>query len=108
MKWTSIDIVKEYWTRMQSNNFAFAAEILSDQFILEWPQSHERLRGKENFIAVNEEYPAHGRWEFTLHRIVGDEHTVVTDVSVTDGVSQDRAITFSYIEHGKITKQIEY
>ena len=108
MKLTSVEIVEEYWTRMQSNNFAFAAEILSDQFFVEWPQSNERLRGKQNFITVNEEYPAHGRWEFTLNRIVGDEHMVVTDVSVTDGARQDRAITFSYIEHGKIAKQIEY
>ncbi len=108
MKMNSIDIVKEYWSRMQTNDFASAAEILSDHFILDWPQSNERIRGKKNFIAVNSEYPAHGRWEFTINRIVGDEKTVVTDVSITDGSIQARAITFSTIKDDKIVKQIEY
>lgn len=104
----SIEVVKEYWSRMQTNDFALAAEILSEQFILDWPQSNERIRGKKNFIAVNAEYPAHGRWKFIVNRIVGDDITVVTDVSITDGSLQARAITFSSVKDGKIIKQVEY
>jgi len=104
----SIKIVKEYWSRMQTNDFALAAELLSDHFILDWPQSNERIRGKKNFIAINAEYPTHGRWEFIVNRIVGDDITVVTDVSITDDSLQARAITFSFVKDGKITKQVEY
>lgn len=108
MNMNSVEIVREYWSRMETNDFAFAAEILSDQFILDWPQSNERIRGKKNFIAVNTEYPAQGRWEFTVNRIIGDENTVVTDVSVTDGTIKARAITFSTVMDDKIVNQIEY
>ncbi len=104
----SVEIVREYWSRMQTNDFAFAAEILSDQFILDWPQSNERIRGKKNFIAVNTEYPSQGRWDFTVNRIIGDQNTVVTDVSVTDGTIKARAITFSTVMDDKIANQIEY
>ena len=104
----SVEIVREYWSRMETNDFAFAAEILSDQFILDWPQSNERIRGKKNFIAVNTEYPTQGRWEFTVNKIIGDENTVVTDVSVTDGTIKARAITFSTVMDDKIVHQIEY
>ncbi len=102
------NIVKEYWTRMQANDFAFAAELFSDNFVLDWPQSNERIRGKQNFITVNKEYPAHGRWEFTINQIVGDDQKVVTDVSITDGVIHARAITFSRVETGYIVRQVEY
>ena len=93
---------------MQSNNFADAGEFLHDDYILEWPQSGERIRGRLNFIAINKNYPAHGRWEFTVHRIVEEGDQVVSDVEVTDGVIQGRVITFSTVRDGKILQQIEF
>ena len=102
-----VSVVREFWERMQTNDFAFAAELLAGDFVLDWPQSRERIRGRLNFV-VNREYPAHGRWEFTLNRIVGDDSTVVSDVSITDGVQHARAITFSTVKDGRITRQIEY
>ncbi|HEY9101566.1 nuclear transport factor 2 family protein [Chitinimonas sp.] len=104
----AVAVVREYWRRMQSNDFAYAAQILSGDFRLEWPQSNERLRGRENFTRMNSEYPAHGRWEFTVHRIVGDELAAVSDVSITDGVQRARAITFSSVAGGLITSQTEF
>ena len=106
MEANAIEIVKEYWKRMQSNDFAYAAELFAEGYVLDWPQSNERIRGRKNFTAVNEEYPAEGRWEFTVNRIVGDEVTVVTDVSITDGAIQARAITFFTVKNGKIVKQV--
>jgi len=104
----AIDVVREFYQRMNTNDFHLAGELLSDQFVLEWPQSKERIRGRENFIAVNAEYPASGRWVFTINRIVGNETEVVSDVSVTDGVQRARAITFSTVDNGRITSQVEF
>lgn len=108
METNAIDIVKEYWKRMQSNDFAFAAELFADEYVLDWPQSNERIRGRKKFTSVNEEYPAQGRWEFILNRIVGNDEMVVTDVSITDGVTQAKAITFTTVKNGKIVRQVEY
>ena len=77
-------------------------------FVLDYPQSNERIRGRENFARMNEEYPAHGRWQFTINRIVADESEVVTDVTVTDGVQKARAITFFTITDGQIVKMLEF
>jgi len=93
---------------MQTNNFKAAGEFLHDNFILEWPQSGERIRGRGNFLAINENYPAHGRWEFTIHHILAEEEEVVSDLSVTDGVITGRVITFSTIRDGKILHQTEF
>ena len=104
----SKDVVTQFWAMMQRNDFAAAGEMLHDAYVLEWPQSGERIRGRSNFVAVNTHYPAAGPWHFTLHRLLADDNEVVTDVTVTDGVTVGRAITFSTVKDGRILQQIEY
>jgi SnoaL-like domain len=104
----AIDIVKEFWKLMQTNDFQSVGSLLSDDYILEWPQSNERVRGRDNFAAMNEQYPAHGRWQFVINNIVGNETEAVSDVSITDGVQAARAITFTTVKDGKICKQLEF
>jgi ketosteroid isomerase-like protein len=105
---TTVEVVKKYWSLMQSNDFQSVGQVLSDDFVLEWPQSGQRIRGRENFSAMNEEYPAHGRWRFTINRLIGDDVQAVTDVSLTDGVQVARAISFFSIADGKIQKMVEF
>ena len=104
----SKQIIEGFWAAMQTNDFKDAGEFLHEGYILEWPQSGERIRGRANFVAVNEHYPAHGRWEFTIHRITAEGDEVVSDVSVTDGAITARAITFSTVRAGKILHQTEF
>jgi ketosteroid isomerase-like protein len=101
-------VVEKFWAAMQTNDFSSAGEFLHDDYVLEWPQSGERIRGRENFVAINTNYPAHGRWEFRIHRILAEGDEVVSDVGVTDGTIVGRAITFSTIRDGKIIYQIEF
>jgi ketosteroid isomerase-like protein len=104
----ALNLVRDFWRRMASNDFATVSPLLAAGFVLEWPQSNERIRGAERFVRMNQEYPAHGPWRFTLHRLIGDEHEVVSDVSVTDGVQQARAISFFTIEDGAIARLVEF
>jgi len=101
-------VVERFWAAMQTNDFKSAGEFLHDDYILVWPQSGERIRGRANFVALNENYPAHGRWEFTIQRIIAEGDEVVSDIGVTDGVVMGRAITFSTIHNGKILHQTEF
>jgi ketosteroid isomerase-like protein len=101
-------VVEEFWAAMQTNDFQAAGEFLHEDYVLEWPQSGERIRGRANFVAINKNYPAHGRWEFTVHRILAEGNEVVSDVGVTDGLVTARVITFSTIRDGKIFRQTEF
>ena len=56
--------MERFWATMRTNDFQAVGELLHDDYVLEWPQSGERIRGRANFVAINENYPAHGRWEF--------------------------------------------
>lgn len=102
------DIVLAFWEAMNSNDFTRASEWLSPNFSCFWPQSGELIVGRENFIAINTHYPADGDWRFTIHSMMSDEDRVVTDVSITDGIQKDRAITFHTVANGLICKQTEF
>jgi ketosteroid isomerase-like protein len=102
------EIVREYWRLMGTNDFRAVGAVLADDFILDWPQSNERIRGRERFASVNSEFPAQGRWEFTIHHLVAGEGEAVTDVTVTDGSRRDRAISFFTVRDGRIARIVEY
>jgi len=105
---TAVEVANRFWELMKTNDFRSVGSLMSDDFTLEWPQSNERIRGRDNFAAMNEEYPAHGRWEFTVNRLFGNEDEAVSDVSVTDGVQRARAITFFSVVSGQIVKIVEF
>jgi limonene-1,2-epoxide hydrolase len=102
------EILETFWTTMGTNDFNAAAKLLHDDYILEWPQSGERIHGRDNFAAMNTAYPAAGKWTFQINHIAAEGDLVVTDVSVSDGKLHDRCITFSTIRNGMIYKQIEF
>lgn len=101
-------VVAQFWAAMDENDWSAAADLFADAYVLEWPQSGERIVGRENFMAANANYPSAGRWSFTLHRILAERDTVVTEVSVSDGVTHARVITFSTVHAGKILHQREF
>jgi len=104
----SKQIIESFWATMETNDFYAAAQLLHDDYILEWPQSGERIVGRDNFAAINTKYPAEGKWHFTINHIAAEGDMVVTDVAVTDGKRIDRVLTFSTIRDGKIWKQVEF
>lgn len=108
MAQSAVEVVRQFWETMQGNDFYAVGYLLGDDFVLEWPQSRERIRGRENFARMNAEYPAQGRWQFTINRLFGNDNEAVSDVSVTDGKVHGRAITFSTVRDGKIVKQVEF
>jgi ketosteroid isomerase-like protein len=102
------NVVREYWRLMATNDFASVAAVLAPGFVLEWPQSNERIRGAANFARMNAEYPSHGPWRFEVHRIVASADSAVSDVGVTDGVQTARALSFFTVSEGRITRLVEF
>lgn len=93
---------------MTTNDFRAVGRLLSDDYRLEYPQSGETFSGPDNFVHINEDYPANGLWRFTVHKLVAEGSEVVTDVSVTDSVVKARVITFSTVKGGLIVRQLEF
>lgn len=100
--------VHEFWRLMGTNDFAAVGAVLAPDFVLEWPQSRERIRGAANFAQMNAEYPAAGPWRFEVHRVVANGDQVVTDTSVTDGQTVGRALTFFTVREERIVHITEF
>lgn len=105
---TTRQLVDQFWAAMQANDWDAAAALFADDYMLQWPQSGERIRGAANFVAINRAYPAAGRWRFTVERLVVEGEQAVTDVVVSDGAVNARAITFTMVRNGRIAGQVEY
>jgi hypothetical protein len=93
---------------MATNDFQSVGSLLADDFVLDWPQSGERIRGRDNYAAMNEQYPAKGRWTFTINTIVGNDEEAVSDVTVCHGAQTARAISFFEIRGSVIVKMVEF
>src|SRR5262245_26802419 len=105
----ALDLVQEFWRLMATNDFRSVGALLRDDFVLDWPQSGERILGRDNYAAMNEQYPTTtGRWTFIINRLVGDEDQAVSDVTVNDGVQTARAISFFEVRGGKIVQMVEF
>jgi len=102
------DVVGSFWDAMEANDWRRAAELLADGCVVDWPCSGERISTREEFVAVQERYPASGRWQFDIHRLVVDGDLAVTELTVTDGEQSARAIVFSEVDGERIARQVEY
>lgn len=101
-------VVREFWRLMATNDFDSVAAVLSEDLLVEWPQSGERFRGPAAFVRVNAQYPTAGRWQFTVNRVVACGEQVVTQVSVTDEVQSAEPISFFTVRGGRIVNLVEY
>ena len=75
-------IVARYATALPAD-FATLASLRHPDFVEEWPQSRERIRGHANYQAIHENYPG-GLPDLKPRRILGSEDRwVVTPSSTT-------------------------
>ena len=105
---TAVDTAREFWRLMSSNDFSSVSTVLAPDFVLDWPQTNERIRGAQRFAEMNQTYPAHGPWTFTIHRLFGAGSEAVSDVTVSDGVQTARALSFFTVVQGKVTHLVEF
>lgn len=101
--------LESFWAAMQENDWERAAGHLTPDCVVDWPCSGERIVGRENFAAIQAQYPTNtGRWSFDVHRIVAEEGVVVSEVTVTDEQQAARVVAFSILEGSQIAHQVEY
>ncbi|HEX6262581.1 MAG TPA: nuclear transport factor 2 family protein [Actinomycetota bacterium] len=63
-------------------DFDVLGELRHPDYVEDWPQSGERIRGHERYVRIHEQYPG-GLPESEVRRIVGSEDRWVTTPSFT-------------------------
>lgn len=99
--------VQLLWDRMQARDWAGVGALLADDVTVDWPVSGERIRGRENYVRVNAEYPE--GWSIRVLRIVASGDEVVSEVEVPhDSMGIHRVASFWRVRDGLITEGREY
>ena len=103
---TARELATELWRCFDAGRFRDALPLLSEDFEACWPNTRERIRGRENFIALNENYP--GVWRCTVQRIEEHADGVVTVTEISDGETSLFALSFFDVRDGRIVGAQEY
>lgn len=100
--------VDRYWQALERNDYEAAQTQLHDEFVEEWPQSGERVRGRENWMRVIVEHPT--RPTFRVRRILGGSDVWVTEVAFDyahDGSPPYQVCAVQEVRDGKIWRLTE-
>jgi ketosteroid isomerase-like protein len=77
-------IVERYVEAMNANDWNAVGDLQHPDFVEEWPQSGERIRGRDNYRAIYENYPGGlVKGGISTRRVVGSEDRWVTSPSFT-------------------------
>ncbi len=79
---TNEEIVRSYIAAMEAHDLDGMERLRHEDYVLEWPQSGERIRGAANARAIDEHIPQ-GLPELESVRIVGSEDQWVTTPAFT-------------------------
>ncbi len=104
------DLATELWRLFDAGLFRDALPLFAEDFEAHWPNTRERIRGPENFIALNENYPGVSRC--SVRRIEESSGGVVTVTEISTEVGNDRvalfAVSFFSVRDGRIAAAEEY
>lgn len=103
----SAEPVRLLWERMEARDWEGVAEQLDPDVVVDWPNTGERMRGRDNYMAVQREYPGTA-WHIEILRIVEAGDAVVSEVRVDQDDQRYFAASFFEVSAGKIVRAVEY
>jgi SnoaL-like protein len=102
----NLELAERVWSNWSSTDFTVLKDALADGCIQEWPQSGERIRGKENIIAISENYP--GLPTTTVRRMTAGGNLVIGELTLDYGGKIYNGVSILEIAGGKIVHEIDY
>jgi ketosteroid isomerase-like protein len=99
-------LVERLWKAAEDKDLDAAYELLHEDYVQEWPQSGERIRGRDNAMAINRNYP--GMPSFDQRRTLGGGDIVVSEVTLDYGQGPVYGCSIFEIRDGKIARQTDY
>lgn len=86
-------------------------EVTADDFVQDWPQSGERIRGRDNSIAIDENYPTATGTNpaISLRRFVGGGDVWVAEGTIDYGDGTPVSyVSINELRDGKVVHSTEY
>jgi ketosteroid isomerase-like protein len=98
--------VERYWQAFQEGDLNTVGETYHDDAVQEWPQSGERVIGRANIMAINQNYP--GLPAGTVRRITGTGDVWVVELTLDYGGDRYDAVSILEMRDGRIARETDY
>ncbi|GAA2427277.1 nuclear transport factor 2 family protein [Mycolicibacterium llatzerense] len=95
-----------HWAASDINDFDAEHRIYRSDAVLEYPQSGERIRGRDNIQASREAQPNAKR--FTVRRIVGTGDLWISELIMTYDEHPYFVVSIAEFENGEIIRETQY
>ena len=101
-------VAEAAWEALGRGDWDAAASYFHEDYVQEWPQSGERIVGRENAIAVNRNFPGGlPRMAFRRTTTQGDVIVMETELAYADG-SVFHGVSIIELRDGKIARETDY
>lgn len=102
-----MSILTEFWTALDARDWERFAGCVSDDVVATWPQSRERLHGRDALVRFMEEYP--GDWRVTVEEEHAEATGGATRVAFSlDGETVPGLTYFTTDDTGLIASFVEF
>jgi hypothetical protein len=99
-------LLEAHWAASDANDFELEHEIYREDALLDYPQSGERIRGRNNIEASRVAQPNAKR--FTVRRIVGLADLWITELILTYDGRPSYSVSVMEFLDGKVARETQY
>jgi ketosteroid isomerase-like protein len=100
------EALNRHWAASDANVFDAEHDIYRDDAVLDYPQSGERIKGRNNIQASRVAQPNAKR--FTVRRIVGTGDLWVTEFILAYDGRPSYAVSIMEFQGGKVARETQY
>ena len=98
--------LQRHWAASDANDFAVEHQIYEDHAVLEYPQSGERIRGRQRIRASRMAQPNKKR--FAVRRMLGGGGLWISELVLTYDEQPVYVVSIMEFEGGKVVRETQY
>ena len=98
--------LKQHWTASDTGDFAIEHDIYHGDAFLDYPQSRERSRGRQNIQTTRTLQPNKKR--FLVHRIMGSGDVWITELVLTYDTQPFYTVSIMEFRAAKVALETQY
>lgn len=98
--------LQRHWAASDANDFAVEHQIYEDHAVLEYPQSGERIRGRQRIQASRMAQPNKKR--FAVRRMLGGGRLWISELVLTYDEQPVYVVSIMEFEGGKVVRETQY
>ena len=99
--------LEKHWEASRAGDQDAEHEIYNDDAVVEYPQSGERVRGRNNVQALRSQHPARPSG-FVVRRIVGGGELWVTEYVIAYDGRRINTVSIMEFQDGKVVRETQY